>query len=83
MGAALMALGFLGLLILLKAGVQSTTAKYSAMGFAVFHGLGSLGSLYTASPNFEVYSEPLALGALVLHGTLAISFITIALKTEG
>lgn len=82
MGSALTALGILGLLVIFKAGVRSKTAKYVAVGFAVFHGLGSLGSLYTASPNFEVYSEPLALGALILHGILAVSFIIIAMKTD-
>jgi hypothetical protein len=82
MGSALTALGILGLLILFKAGVLSKTAKYVAIGFAVFHGLGTLGSLYTAFPNFEIYSQPMALGALILHGMLAIGFTIIAMNTD-
>ncbi|CAM1369749.1 hypothetical protein [Tenacibaculum xiamenense] len=82
MGAALTALGILGLFILFKAGVLSKTAKYVAMGFTVFHGLGTLGSLYTALPNFEIYSEPMALGAVILHGILAVSFTIIFAKTN-
>ncbi|WP_281612690.1 hypothetical protein [Flammeovirga sp. SubArs3] len=82
MGAALFALGILGLLILFKAGVLSKTAKIVAAGFTVFHTLGSLGSIYSASPNFEIYSEPMALGAIILHGTLAVCFAFIALKVD-
>ena len=82
MGSALIALGILGLVILFKAGVLSKTAKYVSIGFAVFHGLGTLGSLYTASPNFEIYSTPMALGAIILHGTLAVSFAIIVMKTD-
>jgi len=82
MGSALIALGVLGLVILFKAGVLSKTAKYVSIGFAVFHGLGTLGSLYTASPNFEIYSTPMALGAIILHGTLAVSFAIIVMKTD-
>ena len=82
MGSALIALGVLGLVILFKAGVLSKTAKYVSIGFAVFHGLGTLGSLYTASPNFEIYSTPMALGAIILHGILAVSFTIIAMKTD-
>ena len=77
MGSALIALGILGLIIIFIAGVNSKAARYVAMGFAAFHSLGSLGSIYSAAPNFEVYNQPLALGALILHGLLAIGFIII------
>ncbi|WP_421723351.1 hypothetical protein [Bauldia sp.] len=84
LGSALLALGVLGAVVVFVAGVQSATAKYIAIGFAAFHGLGAVGSLWSAAPTFEVYSQPLALGALVLHGLLALGFAAVALlmKTE-
>lgn len=82
MGAALIALGVLGFIIIFMAGVDSKAARYVAMGFAVFHGLGSLGNLYTAAPGFEVYQQPMALGGLVLHAVLAVGFIIILVKQE-
>ncbi len=78
LGSALLSLGILGAIVLFFAGVQSTAAKYIAIGFAAFHTLGTLGSLYSAAPTFEVYAQPLALGAVILHGGLAIGFAIIA-----
>lgn len=78
LGSALIAMGVLGAIVLFRAGVTSVAAKYVAAGFAVFHGLGALGSLYTAAPDFAVYANPLSLGAVVLHGLLAIGFAIIA-----
>lgn len=83
MGSALIALGVLGLIIIFMAGVDSKAARYVAIGFAVFHGLGSLGNLYTAAPSFEVYNQPMALGGLVLHAILAIGFVTIIVRNKG
>lgn len=80
MGSALIALGVLGAIILFGPGVRSTAARYVAAGFTVFHGLGTIGSLWTAAPGFEVYAAPLALGAVVLHGMLAIGFAVVALS---
>lgn len=82
MGSALIALGIPRVLILFKAGVLSKTAKYVAIGFIVLHALGSPGSLYTTFPNFEVYSQPMALGGLILHGMLAVGFTIIAFKAD-
>lgn len=75
MGSALIALGVLAAVVLFGSGVGSPTARFVAIGFATFHGLGTLGSLWTAAPTFEVYAEPLALGAVTLHGLLAIGFL--------
>jgi|GEM_PF-2716985 len=82
LGSALLALGVLGAIVVFVAGVQSATAKYVATGFAVFHGLGALGSLWSAAPTFQAYSQTLTLGALVLHGLLAFGFIAVALLTK-
>lgn len=82
MGAALTALGVMGLIVLFKFGVLSKTAKYIAMAFVVFHGLGTLGSLYTSAPTFETYNQSMPLGALILHGLLAIGFTIIAIKAD-
>ena len=82
MGAALTALGVLGAIVIFGPGVRSATARYVAAGLAVFHGLGTFGSLYSAAPGFEAYDAPLALGAVILHGLLAIAFIVIALKSS-
>ena len=79
LGSALLAMGALGAIVIFKAGVQSVAAKYIAMGFVVFHGLGTIGSLWSAAPTFEVYTQALALGALILHGALAIGFAIIAI----
>ena len=80
MGSALLALGVLGLVVIFGAGVRSVTARYVAIGLATFHGMGAAASVYTAAPLFEVYSQPLALGAVVVHGLLAAGFVTIALN---
>ncbi len=78
MGAALTAMGILGLVIIFWAGVKSQTARFVAIGFATFHGLGALGSIFTAAPSFEAYQRPLSLGALILHALLSIGFVIIA-----
>ena len=80
MGSALLALGALGALVILGPGVHSATGRITAIGFALFHGLGTAGSLYTAAPTFTVYAAPLALGAVILHGLLAIGFTIVALR---
>ena len=80
LGSALIALGLMGALVLFVAGVRSATARIVAMGFAAFHGLGALGSLWSAAPDFAVYGQPLSLGALILHGLLALGFAVIAAK---
>ena len=79
MGSALLALGMLGLVVILGPGVSSDTAKYVAVGLATFHGLGALGSIWTAKPSFDVYKNPMSLGAVCVHGLLAIGFIVIAI----
>lgn len=79
LGSALMALGVMGAIVMFGPGVQSATARYMAGGFATFHALGAVGSLWTAAPGFEVYDNTLALGALILHGGLALGFIAIVL----
>ncbi|MEL6573966.1 MAG: hypothetical protein AAFQ64_20150 [Pseudomonadota bacterium] len=78
MGSALIALGVLGGLVIFGPGVASVTARVIAVGLATFHALGTAGSLFTASPTFEAYTSPLALGAVVLHGVLALGFVVIA-----
>ena len=45
--------------------------------FAVFHGLGALGVLWTAASDRSVLTS--ARGALVLHAVLALGFIILAL----
>ncbi len=80
LGSALTALGVLGLITIVGPGVRSEAARYIAAGFATFHGLGALGSLYTAAPGFEVYAAPLALGAVVLHGLLAVGFLVVVVR---
>ena len=80
-GSALISLGVLAAIIVFVAGVQSKAAKYAAVAFAIFHGLGAAGSLYTSAPNFEVYQQTLVLGALILHGMLAVGFSIIALSS--
>ena len=60
----------------------SATAKYVAMEFALFRGLGAVKSLWSVSPTFEAYSQLLALGALMLHGLPAPGFIAVALRTK-
>lgn len=84
MGSALLALGILGVVVIFGAGVRSITAKYVATGFAAFHGLGAIGSLWSSAPTFEVYAQTLTLGALVVHSTLALGFaaLVILLKPE-
>lgn len=78
MGSALLALGILGAIVIFIAGVQSVTARYVAAGFALFHGLGAMGSLWSAAPTFAAYEQTLTLGALVVHGALALGFLIIA-----
>lgn len=78
MGSALISLGLLAAIVLFVAGVQSKFAQYVAVAFAVFHGLGAIGSLWSAAPDFLVYSQALSLGALILHGALACGFACIA-----
>jgi len=73
-GAALIALGLMGALVILGPGVRSATARLIAAGFAVFHTLGAIGSLYTAAPTFAAYDSVLSIGAVVLHGVLAVGF---------
>lgn len=80
MGSALLSLGVLGAIILVWAGVQSPAARYAAIGFAVFHSLGAIGSLWSAMPSFDAYSAPLAVGALVVHASLAVGFAVIATR---
>jgi hypothetical protein len=79
MGSALLALGVLGGVVILGPGVQSSTAQYAAAGFAVFHGLGAAGSLWSAAPTFEAYSKALTLGAMIVHGALALGFVAIVI----
>lgn len=67
LGSALIALGVMAAIVIFVAGLQSRTALYAAMGFAIFHGLGAIGSVWSAAPGFEVYQKPLALGAVTLH----------------
>lgn len=78
MGAALLSLGILGALVIFFAGVRSITAKFVAMGFASFHGLGAIGSIWSALPDFAAYGAPLTLGALIVHAALAVGFAIIA-----
>jgi TRAP-type C4-dicarboxylate transport system permease small subunit len=80
MGAALLSLGVLGALVIFGPGVQSPTARVVAAGFVVFHGLGALGSLYTAAPGFQAYDSALAIGAVVVHALLAVGFAVIAAR---
>ncbi len=82
LGSALLALGVMGALVIFVAGVQSRTAQLAAIAFAVFHGLGAIGSLWSAAPGFAAYEQTLALGALVLHSALAIGFAIIALRSK-
>ncbi len=80
LGRALMSLGVLAAIIIFVAGVQSVTARYTAIGFFAFHALGASGSVWSAAPGFEVYQQPLSLGALVLHTLLAVGFLIVALS---
>ena len=80
LGSALIALGAMAAIVIFVAGLQSRTALYTAMGFAIFHGLGAIGSIWSAAPAFEVYQQPLALGALILHLLLALGFAFVAIR---
>ena len=80
MGAALIALGVLGALVIFGPGVRSATARLVAGALAVFHGLGAAGSLATAAPGFEAYDSALSIGAVVVHGLLAAGFAVIAAR---
>jgi len=80
MGAALFALGVLGLVVLFDAGVRSVTARYVAMGLAAFHLIGASASFLTAYPdNLSIYASTLSLGALIVHGSLGLGFAVIAM----
>lgn len=79
LGSALLALGVLGLIVIVGPGVRSATAWLVAGAFAIFHGLGAAGSLWSAAPTFEVYAQTFSLGALVLHALLALGFAAIVL----
>ncbi len=79
MGSALFALGVLGAIVLFGPGVGSPTAKYVAIGLAIFHGLGVIGSVWTSAPGFRTYCKPLAFGAVIVHGSLALGFAVVAL----
>jgi hypothetical protein len=82
MGSALFSLGVLGAITVFFAGVQSITGTLMAIGFLTFHVLGTLGSLWSAMPSFEVYASPFALAALVLHGLLAVGFMVVVFNVQ-
>lgn len=79
LGSALLALGVLGAVVIFGPGVRSEAARYAAVAFATFHGLGTLGSVYSSAPDFTVYRQPLTLGAVIVHGALALGFIALLL----
>ncbi len=80
LGSALISLGVMAAIIIFFAGVQSVAARYTAIAFVVFHGLGASGSLWSAAPGYEVYQQTLTLGALTLHTLLAVGFLIVALS---
>lgn len=79
LGSALIALGLLGLLVVIWAGPTSETARIIAVGFAAFHGLGTFGILRVASTDRSVLDTTLSKGALVTHGGLALAFVALVL----
>lgn len=79
LGSALTALGLLGLLVLVWAGVTSETARILSVGFLVFHGLGAAGILMAARVDRSVLAPTLSKGALVVHGGLALGFLVLVL----
>ena len=79
LGAALLALGLIGLMVILGPGVTSETARIAATGFAVFHGLGAVGVVLAARRDASVLAPVLTKGALTIHGLLAIAFAVLAL----
>lgn len=80
LGSALFALGLLGLLVVFGIGVRTAAARMIAAAFTVFHGLGSAGILIAANSDPAVLQKGFTMGALGIHGLLAVGFAIIALK---
>jgi len=79
LGAALIALGLLGALVLAGPGVGSDMGFWVAVLLAVFHGIGSLGVVATARANPGFLRETHARGALTVHMVLALGFVMSAI----
>lgn len=78
LGAALFSLGLLGALTIFIIGVASQAGRVIAIVLAIFHGVGVAGLFVTngAYPGF--IGETHALGAMTIHGALALGFLVVA-----
>jgi len=79
LGTALFSLGLLGLAIIFGPGVQSAAGRLVAGVLAIFHTMGCIGIFLTAQSNPEILSASFAIGALAIHGVLALGFISLTL----
>ena len=77
LGAALIALGLLGAVTLLRPGVASPAGRMVAGVLAAFHGIGVAGVFVTASAHPGFLSQTFAQGALGVHLVLAIGFLMV------
>ncbi len=75
LGVALLSLGLLGVFVIFGPGVQSYTGRLVAGLLAIFHSLGCIGIFITSQSHPEILSTSFAIGALVIHGLLALGFI--------
>ena len=75
LGAALVALGVLGAVVLIGPGVRSEMGFWVALVLAVFHGVGCLGVVVTARAHPGFLGQTHARGALIVHLVLAVGFL--------
>ena len=75
LGAALVALGVLGAVVLIGPGVRSEMGFWVALVLAVFHGVGCLGVVVTARAHPGFMGQTHARGALIVHLVLAVGFL--------
>lgn len=78
LGAALFSLGLLGAATIFLIGVATPAGRVIAAVLAAFHAIGVAGMFLTnaAFPGF--LGETYAIGALAIHGVLALGFIVVA-----
>jgi len=75
LGSALIALGALSAVTVFTISMSSLAARVIAFGFALFHTLGCIGLALTASEAPELWADTYTIGAISIHGTLAIGFL--------
>ncbi len=79
LGAALIALGFLGAVVLLGPGVGSATGKMIAAVLALFHIVGVAGVLATGHLSPGYLAQTHARGAMIVHLVLGLGFLIVTL----